>query len=270
MSEIYVSCGAFISKLNGRDYKLLPKWADKFECDGFEFMMYPDFYDCLGDVVDCCQGFRIPVFHADKVIGDRVSDPEPQSFDRAKELLEINLETAEKLGASKMVVHCWGIPDSDRELDMILERIVRLYEFSLSSGIDMLVENCVCVHGSPLSHLEELACMCENIGLIVDVRCARFHGELKETMCSSIWRHNVRHVHISDFAGECGDWTKLRPILLPGCGTVDWAVVRDGLKENGYRGSFTIESPSLRKDGTVDPSLAACAVSYLKEKVLQT
>ena len=169
-----------------------------------------------------------------------------------------------------MVVHCWGIPDSDRELDMILERIVRLYEFSLSSGIDMLVENCVCVHGSPLSHLEELARMCENIGLIVDVRCARFHGELKETMCSSIWRHNVRHVHISDFAGECGDWTKLRPILLPGCGTVDWAVVRDGLKENGYRGSFTIESPSLRKDGTVDPSLAACAVSYLKEKVLQT
>ena len=86
MSEIYVSCGAFISKLNGRDYKLLQKWADKFECDGFEFMMYPDFYDCLGDVVDCCQGFRIPVFHADKVIGDRVSDPEPQSFDRAKEL----------------------------------------------------------------------------------------------------------------------------------------------------------------------------------------
>lgn len=264
MPEVYVSGGAFISRATGRNHLLMPEYADRFECDGFEFMMYSDYYPYLDKVINDVKGVNIPVLHADKCIGDLVSNTDEASEREAVRLLDINMDAAERMGAKKVVVHCWGIPDSDKRADEVIGVTERLWEHSKKFAPEFLVENCVCVYGSPLSHLEKLAADCPDIGLIVDVRCSRFHAEERATMYSPIWKNNVRHLHISDFAGEKGDWTKLRPILSPGEGTVDWTAVREGLRDNGYNGTVTLESPSLRPDFSIDPSIANRNVRYIR------
>ncbi|HPE94723.1 MAG TPA: sugar phosphate isomerase/epimerase [Bacillota bacterium] len=267
MANVYLSAGTFITKLNGRDITLLDKYAPCFDCDGFEFMMYPEYYGRTDEVVKYTAKVLTPVFHADKTIGDLLSGGSEEEYAKALEMFDVNLCAAKNIGASKAVFHCWGIPDSDRRMTRIVEEIGALYERSKSSGIDMLVENCVCVNGSPLDHLETLAREISGIGLIVDVRCAQFHGELERTMNSFIWKKNVRHVHISDFAGSYMDWTKLRPILRPTYGTIDWDVVWNGLKNNGYDNTFTLESPTFLPGGRIVPSLANDSIRYIREHI---
>lgn len=251
MNAIYLSTGAFTEKKNGRNPRLLSEYHSLFDCDGFELMIFPNFYDNLKGLVAEYRalGIKIPVIHADKAIGDLLCSPEPEKFVRAKELFYINCDAAAELGARKIVVHCWGVPNSDAFPELIYERTGRLLEIAKVYGLDALPENLVCQNKTPLSHLEATAMKYPGVGFTLDTRCAQFHRELEATLESPVFTENIRHIHITD--SRCGlkDWDNLYPILQPGRGNIDWANFFRALKARAYSGSVTLEAPSVLETG---------------------
>ena len=84
-NPIYASTGAFIGMANGRNHRLLAKYAPQIHCDGFEFMLYDDWYadfeNIIGEVAG--YGLAIPVIHFDKCIGILLAENTRESVERA-------------------------------------------------------------------------------------------------------------------------------------------------------------------------------------------
>jgi hypothetical protein len=74
-NPIYCSTGAFIGRINGRNFRLLIEYKDRLECDGFEFMIFGDWYPQLKTIITEYKAadIKIPVVHTDKNIGDLIA-----------------------------------------------------------------------------------------------------------------------------------------------------------------------------------------------------
>lgn len=254
MTPVYLSTGAFTGRVNGRNPRLIVDYADRLDCDGFEFLYFPDFEDRLDELIRLYvdAGLIIPVTHAEKKLGDYVSAPTDEAFGTACELLRKNANAAARLypaGTPKLVAHCWGIPDSDSYIEQIIERVGILRELAAAEGAELYPENSFCVHGSPLEHFEALALRYPELHFIVDTRCAQFHGELERFTASEVFRSRVRHLHINDYGGGYKDWNAMYPILQPPRGNVDWTSFFGALRELSYAGTITLEAPSMLPDG---------------------
>ncbi len=249
--KIYCSTGAFLGRINQGNYHLLTADGHRLRCDGFELMIFPMWYSHLPDVIAELEasGLSFPILHADKSIGDAVSSSSDRDFNLCLDKWKVNLETACALHSTKVVTHIWGIPDSDRYLERLYERVLRLREVAQSYHLDMLGENCCCVYGSPLDHLLELLKREPGMGFTIDTRPAQFHREL-DAICAtdSLWRGAVRHLHISDFHGGKCAWDALYPIPAPGRGDVDYPTFFAHLKRIHYNGTATLESPCMHPD----------------------
>ncbi|MEA4823061.1 MAG: sugar phosphate isomerase/epimerase [Clostridiaceae bacterium] len=254
MNRIYLSTGAFTGRVNGRNWRLAIEYAGKLACDGYELLIFPEFAEKLPEIIREYRAaeLTIPVVHAEKHLGDLVSNPEEAAMEEACELLRRNCDAAARLypaGRAKVVAHCWGIPDSDTYFERIAERVGKLMEISDSFSTELLPENSFCVHGSPKAHFETLAARYPQLGFIVDTRCAEFHAELEAFVQSAVFRERVRHIHINDYAGGYKDWNAMYPILQPGKGKIDWETFFKGLKGLPYRHSITLEAPSMLPEG---------------------
>ena len=254
-TPVYLSTGAFVGRINGRNWHLPVEFADRLECDGFEFMIFPDFVEILPEII---REFRsaelnIPVVHAEKHLGDLVSDPTPAAMEAAEETVRRDCDAAARLypaGRPKVVAHCWGIPDSDSHFeDCIVERIGRLREIADSFGTELLPENSFCKFGSPLEHFTALSRVYPQLHFIVDTRCAAFHGELDRFTASEVFRDRVVHIHINDYAGGYKDWDAMYPIPQPTRGNIDWEGFFQALRSLPYTHSITQEAPSMLPEG---------------------
>ncbi len=248
-NEIYLSTGCFTGRINGRDPHLLSRYFDKINCDGFELMIYDDFYPNMDDIAKeyVSLGIRIPVLHMNKRIGDLCSTSGQSAFDEALALTKRDLDTAAALGAEKCVLHPWGIPDSDSHPEMIYERILILLDLGKKYGIEILPENCVCMHRTPLENLRQMLSG-GDLRVCMDTRAAAFHGQVEETL-KELLPGRIGHFHIIDFAGTPGDWEARKTIPQPGEGDIDWKSFFALLKAARYRGSLTMESSHMLPDG---------------------
>lgn len=270
MNEIYLSTGAFTGRTNGRDPHLLTRFHRLLDCDGFEFMLMSSFDSVMSELIAeyRAEGIRIPILHARKELGDHLSTPEEAAFRTAKDLFRQNCEVACALGATRLVVHGWGVPDSDSYPEMLYTRIPKLDEIARSYGLQAVIENCVCTHGSPLHHIEELHAAAPDLTFTVDTRCSEFHGELPATMASPLWDSVIRHVHINDYIGGIKDWDARYPIYQPGKGQIDWELFFGGLAAHNYTGSITLEASAMLPD-RVDCETLNEGLGYIRTHLKQ-
>ena len=249
--EIYCSTGVFLGRINQGNERLLMEDGHRIACDGFELMLFPMWYERLPSLIRNLRstGLRFPVLHADKRIGDLISSADDDGFAVCLDIWKRNLETACAIGAKKVVTHIWGVPDSDLYLSRLYTRVFQLRDLACAYRLDMLAENCCCVYGSPLMHLKELLDQEPGMGFTIDTRPAQFHRELA-AICATraLWQGAVRHLHISDFHGSLRDWNALYPIPAPGCGDVNYPAFFSHLKQTGYQGTLSLESPCMHPD----------------------
>lgn len=251
-NPLYCSTGTFTGKVNGRNPRLALEAAPHLRCDGLEVMLYEDWIGRLDEIAALYRenGLHCPVVHADKVIGDWMSDPSAGAAEEARRRFTESCRFARLIGAGKIVCHIWGRPESDAHMETISDRCGMLLSVAEEYGLVPAVENCVCVHGSPLRHLEALAARYPGLGITLDTRPAQFHRELPAFLESGLFRSGqIRHIHIGDYAGGYKEWNRLYPIPHPGEGTVDFPAFFAGLIRAGYTGSVTLESPCIRPDG---------------------
>ena len=267
MNEIYLSTGAFTGRVNRRNLHLLAENFRAFDCDGFEYMVFEDSYGELDTILPLYKGIRIPVVHSDKEIGDLLSTEGNAAFCEAEKRLLANLLVCEEVGAAKMVLHGWGKPDSDVCPERTVERILRLVSIAKRRGVDLLCENCCCVHSDPLTMFGKLLSTQSDLHFIFDTRPAQFHRQIPETFASDIFRKHAVHMHINDFAGGYKEWSALYPIPQPGKGLIDWNLVFSSLRDMRYQGSITLEAPSMQSEG-VDSATLNRSLAFIRQNLI--
>ncbi len=265
--DILLSTGTFIGRINNRNHSLLTEYSSAFDCDGFEAMVFADFYDKAEAVTEQYSraGLNIPVMHFDKDIGNGIGSPDEEKYRHALYLLKLNLVAANRLGTKKAVIHLWGRDDSDKYPDLIYKRAGEIMEICSGYGVLPVFENIFCCVSSPLRHMEKLSEMYPDIRFTVDSRPAQFHDELEETLKSPVMKR-TRHLHINDYAGGYKEWGKVNPIPQPGNGNIDWNMYFTELRRAGYDGTVTLEAPAHLPEG-VDHITLNRSLRFLKNNL---
>lgn len=255
MKRILCSTGALIGRPNGRDFTLLTGLEDKLECDGFELLMYDDWYEKADELAETMNSMKkpFPVFHIEKTVGDLISRNGAGDTETALELFTQNCDIASRTGAEKLVLHLWSGIDSDKDMPHNTEIYRQLREISDSSGLLLTVENVVCNNLDPMTNMKTLSAASPDACFTFDTKMAEFHGQLMDITLDEnrpLW-DNVIHLHVNDYKGGIKDWSCLNT-LHPGDGQIDFGRFFDFVRQTGYTGDITVESTSFDKTGRID------------------
>ena len=257
MAKILCSTGTMIGRPNGRDYRLIGKYAPQLQCDGFEFMMYSSWYEEVEELTEYLKSLKlyIPVVHVQKGIGEKISIGGQENFDEAYRLFEINCKLASEIDATKLVMHLWDGRPSDQQFENNIKAYPVLREIAVKYGLDLLVENVVCNQQDPLTHMIELAQEYPDIHYIFDTKMAAFHSQLDKLYDPEyawLWKDgHIRHYHVNDYGGGHMDWANLRTLPI-GKGHIDFERFFDYIHEIGYDDTFTVEATAFGETGVVD------------------
>lgn len=268
MFRIYVSTGAFIGRLNGRDFHRIPELAKNILCDGIELMFYPDWYGREKELTGFLKEYSdlsFPRFHVEKSIGELLAQEE---FSEAYEKFNVNCDCAREVGAKLLIMHLWNGPISDSNISANFSAYPRLDEIARSYGLVLTAENVVSHYNAPLRLWHNLRAIYPSAKFTYDTKMAEFDRENDvafEQNNIGLWSQ-VKHIHINDRAGERRDWSSLRALNI-GEGTVDFDAFFKGLRSVGYDGDFTVEANAFRPDGTLDFEKLSKCLESLRELI---
>ena len=259
MNKVLCSTGTIIGRSNTFNYKLIGEFADKIKCDGFEFMIEPvwNSEDIIGEIADSLLPMKInfETVHLDKNIGELISRNEDGDIAEAMRIFELECKAASKLNVKLLVLHLWSGPPSDKNIEVNIKVYSNLLEIADKYNLILTVESVVCNTYNPLMHMRKLYETYGNyMKFTIDVRHLTFHNILKEAYESDfLWKNNlVPHFHIADWRGGYMDWSKLRPVLPPGEGDIDFSYLSGFLKNIEYKGSFTLEAAGAMTETGID------------------
>lgn len=267
---ILCSTGALIGKPNGRDYRLLESLSEKLICDGFEFMMYSDWYDKISDIVSMVRQEKlvIPAYHAQKSIGENISKGVPDELKDAFERFRINCDMAAVMGAEKVILHLWDGITSDLHYENNLKAYEELLKISHNAGIDLLVENVVCNGKDPWARWMELLDVYSDAHFVFDTKMAAFHEQidlLYKDENEFMWKDgHIRHYHVNDYGGGYKDWANLKTLPI-GKGHIDFEKFFEYIGKTGYIGTYTLESTAFDASGKVDADMLNEEITFIRE-----
>lgn len=267
MNRILCSTGALIGRVPGYSYTIMEECLGRLDCDGFEFMMYDDFYAKLEEVSTYFSRFPkpFPTFHVAKNVGLLISRNDEGDTEKAIELFEKNCYMGQKIGAQKLILHLWSGLDSDKDFPHNIETYKLLRKIADRYGLVLTVENVVCGFADPMTRLNELAKISPDIRFTFDTKMAEFHGQLELLYAEEnrhIWER-VAHMHINDYKGGIKEWERLKTLHI-GDGQIDFVRLFRFLKKMNYAGDFTIESTSFDRAGVIDFDKMNCSIHQVR------
>lgn len=258
-NKILCSTGTIIGRLNNFDYTLIEQYYGKIKCDGFELMIEPFWNneDAIGKIVENLLplDIKFETMHTDKNIGEMISRNGQGDIEGAARVFELECRAASKLGIKLLVLHLWSGPPSDKNIAVNIKAYADLLDIAGKYNIMLTAESVVCNTYNPLMHMKKLYETYGNdMKFTVDVRHLAFHNLLKETYeAGFLWENNlVPHFHIADWGGSYMDWSRLRPVLSPGDGDIDFDYLSGFLKKIDYKGSLTLEAGAKTETGGID------------------
>jgi len=271
-NKIYASTGAFIGRVNGRNYKLVLEYGSQIHCDGFELMMYDNWYGIMDQIIRDMSdsSLKFPVTHTEKSIGERISRNEQGDTEYALERFRKNCYIAQGLGSDKLVTHLWGGSPSDKNIGHNIELFSKLDEIARSYHLLLTIENVVCNTHDPMTHIKELHHLYPNIMFTFDTKMAAFHQQLNwiyENEWNWLWKENkIAHLHVNDYSGGYMDWSNLKTLHI-GEGKIEFETFFDYIEKKEYQGSITVESTSMSADGSVQINKLNKSLDYIYNRI---
>ena len=258
--QILVSTGVFIGRPNGRNHRLLWDVASRVDADGFELMLYDDWYPFLDQIASDLLPLKlnVPVLHVEKGIGHLIGLGGEENRRLAYEQFRVNLWTANQFGAKKLVLHLWNGPSLDRNINRNLEAEAELRRMAEAEGLLLTVENVV-TYGEapdhPLDYMRQLLELDPKVAFTYDLKMAAFHlqnARIWDPEWFFLWeKGRVAHLHVSDYAGGYMDWKNLRTRHL-GEGHIDFEDFFRRYDPEVRCDTVTLECLSFREDGSLD------------------
>jgi sugar phosphate isomerase/epimerase len=156
-------------------------------------------------------------------------------FEDGLEFYKKYFETANRLGAQIVVLHGQR---SDKHSPITeqsyFEHYARLFSLGKTFGITVAQENVNLFRSDDPAFIVRMRkCLNSNCAFVLDIKQAVRAGEDPFAMCAAMGEQIV-HVHINDnrIGSDC---------LLPGCGTMNFDLLRRQLRGFGYTGDLIIE-----------------------------
>ncbi|MBO4265314.1 MAG: sugar phosphate isomerase/epimerase [Clostridia bacterium] len=265
-NKIFCSTGTMIGRVNNFDHTLAIKSRESVHADGWELMILPPWYPDLAKIL--CDfdkaGVGFDTIHADKEIGIIISGGDRLEYSEAKRRFEINCDAANAVGAKKMIFHLWGGPVSDSHFENCERAYYDMKEIAQKHKITLTIENIPCTTRDPISVFHDLIKADGDVRFTFDTRFGAFHDQLTKLPDDKEISGRICHMHISDYTGCFREWGKIRPIVHPGEGVIDFDKFLPYISKI-YHGTVTLESPVMCADGSVDLDKLNKTLDYIKE-----
>ena len=255
MIPVYASTGAFVTRKNNRNYRLIGPVGEKMHADGFEFLMFDSWNDEIGDIRSYLNstGHAFPVVHMDKSIGEILSEEGKRGFESALRLYERDVETAVCIGAKKLVLHLWNGRHSDAHFDESLPIASRFSEIAESASVQLTIENVIPKTELSVDRLLAMRAFDDKLAFTYDTKMAHLKNEnpllAEEKFLPLLRDKKIVHFHMNDSDPGLFYDGRLQ-VLHMGEGTVDFASIFSLLRQIRYSGTVTVESTSVERDGT--------------------
>jgi sugar phosphate isomerase/epimerase len=260
MSEpwpVLCSTGAFTrERSNFPDYRAILQYGPTLAVDGLELLFYHQWYDQFDQVAAdlYATGLRFPVIHAEKSIGPALGSAEPEQQAEALRKLRENCRLGQQLGVELLVLHLWGLPGSDEQLERNLSLLGECLRIAADAGLAVAVETIPCLRADPLTNIRRTLEQDARARVALDTEFLALHGQLDEALASDwLWQEGrVTHIHIKDYDGQMADASGHRRYLHPGEGQIDFSRFFDRLAQRGFAGTISLEASAVQPDGWID------------------
>ena len=266
--RILCSTGTLVGRSNGYNHRIVTEHHKDIAADGYELMMLSAYYDHLCEVIRDFQraDMRMETIHLEKNITALLGLGGEEERREGLRVFTLNVDTGREVGAKKAVFHLWDGRFSAGQTARAIALLETLYEICEKRGVELVVENVPCKNPSPHENVMAAAKRYPNARFTFDTRHAHFMGQVDTFLESPIWER-IGHLHFSDYSGETvpNMWGVTRPILQLGEGIIDFEAFF--AKMPRYLGeTVTLESPVMKRDGSVDIAKLNRSLSYLAEK----
>lgn len=232
----------------------------------FEVIFYSTWFDAAAEIADkiTATGSPIPVLHAEKSIGPAFASASRSELVDAFERFEVNCRFARAIGAHRMVLHLWGLPDSDSRLDRNLAALPRLLDTADGFGLTFSIETLLCQISTPLDAVARCLEVDPRVRITLDTAFLAMHGQLDAAVADDrLWPAGVDHVHLKDYADPRLGWGKAG-YLHPGEGTLDLSTFVEGIAARGRVRTVTLEAHALREDNSPDISRIESSLEWIR------
>ena len=252
---VYASTGAFVTRKNNRNYRLIGPVGEKMLADGFEFLMFDSWNDEIKEIRSYLQstGHAFPVLHMDKSIGEILSEKGESGFEPSLRLYERDLETAVCIGAKTLVLHLWNGRHSDAHFEESLPLASKFNALAKSAGITLAIENVIPKTELSVDRLLSMSEFDHELHFTYDTKMAHLKNEnpllQTEKYLPLLKDKKIVHFHMNDSDPDLYYDGRLQ-VLHIGEGTVDFASIFSLIKEIAFTGTVTVESTSVERDGT--------------------
>lgn len=266
--QLLCSTGAFSRFPDQTGYQAVLEYGPLLEVDGFELMFYPNWYGQIEQIAHDLKRspLAFPAMHADKNIGIVLGKPEEEQRALGIRWLEENCQLACQIGVRVMVLHLWGWPELDDDLERNFEALSTCLDVATRYDMELALETIPCRRADPLSNVMAAVERDARSQVALDTEFLSDHSQLGDVFQQKrLWREQrVRHVHIKDANGQRFGPDGKRHYLHPGEGLIDFASFFTSLKEQNFVGNLSLEAPAIDQDGDVRVRQLRTSLDFLR------
>lgn len=266
--QLLCSTGAISRNPDYNSHRQVLEYAPHVHIDGFELMFYRPWYTQLAQTAAELQrsGLRFPAIHAEKDIGVALSSAQPAVRAQGVDWLTANCWLARELGSHVLVLHLWGWPELDDNLEHNLEPLSVCLDQAAAHGVQLAIETIPARHADPLTNVHRAVERDARCVVALDTEFLALNKQFEDVFTTSwLWQETrVRHVHIKDFDGQTHAASGRRRYLHPGEGNLDFAAFFTGLKHHGFNGNISLEASVIDDTGQVDVHKLNRSLDFLR------
>jgi sugar phosphate isomerase/epimerase len=266
--QLLCSTGTFSRDPDYTDYQAVLAYGPGLEVDGFEVLFYAGWYAEVEHIAAEMRrsGLRFPAVHVEKSIGTLLGSSQPEKREQGIERFAANCRLGKLVGAGVLVLHLWGLPELDEQLERNLQGLEACLTLAEQSGLQLAVETIPGSQADPLSNVRRAVDQDERCAVALDTEFLGLYHQLETALNSDwLWQGNrMRHIHIKDFDGRPFTDDQRRRYLHPGEGYIDFVHLFNTLKQRGFAGNISLEASAIQRDGKVDLERLRASLTMLR------
>lgn len=266
--RVLCSTGVFTRTSDPRSHEAILHYGSQFAVDGYEVIVYPGWYAALDEVSQALRasGLAFPVVHVEKGVGEKFGSGEVSVRAQGVADFERNCDFAQRLGANLVVLHLWGLPESDTHLERNLRLLPRCLDIAAHYGLALAIETIPGIAADPLANIAQVIACDARACVALDTEFLAMHDQLDYVFAAAwVWEGSlVQHVHLKDFAANAGDATARR-YLYPGDGQIDFGSFVRRLRSVGFDGALSLEARGIDGEGRVEVDCIAASLRLIAD-----
>ncbi|HCI79195.1 MAG TPA: hypothetical protein DHW02_05860 [Ktedonobacter sp.] len=252
--QLLCSTGTFSRFPDYVDYHIVLRYGPLLDVSGFELMFYPSWYgnaERIGSELRA-SGLAFPAMHTEKSIGVSLGKPTSEEREQGIQFFAENCRLAEMLNTRVLVLHLWNWPDLDDHLENNLQALPLCLDIAAQHHVQLAVETIPGRHHTPLDNVQRAVEYDARCHVALDTEFLAQYDQLEEVFHRDwLWQNGrVSHVHIKDYDGK-PFVDGARRYLHPGEGNIDFERFFHNLKQRGFNGNVSLESPAVDATGQV-------------------